>query len=408
MTPKAPSEPLRSALNRRALLKSLAVAGVGLALPRAAFGTAPQDTRPAPKDKLKILILGGTGFLGPKIVESATARGHVVTLFNRGKTRPELFPDLEKLRGDRDQNDYASLKDRSFDAVVDTAPYSPREVKDTAAALGDRVKHYVCISSISVYPDADTADTNEDSAVARIPGDVEAVLKSYDVAKRMAPSPERRRMMGEVMQHYGALKALCEEAAEAAYPKRTTNIRPGLIVGDGDDTDRFAYWPLRIADGGEVLAPIGPDQTIQWIDVKDLGAWIVRVMEDRTFGVFNAVGPAVKLGDLFAESKKVAKSDPTITYVSREFLEAEQVAPWTDLPAWVPPPAGKDRCPVSSGARAAFLGLQFSPIAKTVEDTLAFHRRTRATSTRPFRGGLPREREKELLLKWKEKAAAPK
>jgi 2'-hydroxyisoflavone reductase len=388
---------------RRALLKSLAAAGVGLALPRSAFGLAPQESRSAPKDKLKILILGGTGFIGPKIVATAQARGHVVTLFNRGKTRPELFPEIEKLRGDRDKNDYASLKDRSFDVVVDTAPYAPREVKDTAAALGDRVKHYICISSVSVYPNADTDDTNEDSPVAKIPGDVEAVLKDYDTAKTMAPGAERRRMMGAVMQHYGALKALCEEAAEAAYPKRTTNIRPGLIVGDGDDTERFAYWPLRIRDGGEVLAPIGPDQTIQWVDVKDLGSFIVRVAEDKTFGVFNAVGPAVKLGDLFAACKTVSKSDATITYVSPQFLEEEKVAPWNDLPAWFPPAPGKDHCAVSSGARAAAKGLPFTPVAKTVEDVYA-HYKAR-TDTRPFRGGLSRDRERELLAKWKAKAS---
>lgn len=368
-------------LDRRTWLKGVALAGAGVALGRPAFAAIPQDSRPAPKEKLKILLLGGTAFLGPKIVEHAAKRGHVVTLFNRGKTRPELFPDFEKLRGDRDTNDYASLKDRSFDVVIDTSAYVPREVRQAAAALGDRVKHYVFVSSVSVYPNADTDDTNEDSPVDTVPD----------------PATE------EVMKHYGGLKALCEAAAEAAYPKKTTNVRPGLIVGDGDGSDRFTYWPARIADGGEVLAPMGPDQTIQWIDVRDLAAWIVRVSEERTMGVYNALGPPVRLGDLFDACKAVSKSDAKIVYVSRDFLEAEKVAPWQDLPAWFPPPAGKDRCAVCSNARAVAKGLTFSPVADVVADTLRFHK-TRPP-TRKFRAGMTREREAEVLAKWKARAA---
>jgi 2'-hydroxyisoflavone reductase len=371
-----------AAVDRRTLLKGLAVLGAGIALPGAAFA-APQDSKPAAKAKepRTILILGGTGFLGPKVVGEALARGHKVTLFNRGKTNPHLFPEVEKLKGDRRKGDYESLKgERTWDAVVDTSAYFPRQVREIADVLGSRVNHYVCISSVSVYPDADSADTDEKSPVGKM-------------------ADETVETMGKQFENYGPLKALCEQAAEKAYPGRTTNLRPGLIVGDGDDTERFAYWPLRVAEGGEVLAPMGPDQTIQVIDVKDLGRWIVRMIEDRVFGVYNAISPALPMGDVLAACKKASGSDATFTYVSREFLEEEKVAPWGDLPAWFPPAPGKEKCAVASVAKIAALGYAARPIEETARDVVAYDR---ARKDKPAkRGGLSREREKELLAKWK-------
>ncbi len=381
MNPHTPSA-ADGSFDRRTWIKSVAAAGVAFAgLGRSAMAH-PQDSRAAAPGKLRILVLGGTDFLGPKIVESALARGHKVTLFNRGRTNPSLFPEVEKLKGDRRKGDYESLKgDRSWDVIVDTSAYFPRQVKEIADLLAKRATHYVFISTISVYPDADGADTDETTPVGKIAD--EAVEK----------------ITGET---YGPLKALCEQAAEKAWPGKTTNIRPGLIVGDGDNTDRFSYWPVRVAEGGEVLAPIGPDETLQWVDVKDLGLWTVKTAEEKIFGVFNAVGPTVKLGDLLQACKKASGSDATFTYVSREFLEKEKVAPWADLPVWIPRGEGKERNAVCSGAKAAFLGLGFRSPEESAKDALAYEK-TRPKEKRRG-GGLSREREKALLQKWKEQA----
>ena len=382
MTPQTPSSGLKP-FGRRSLLKGLAAAGLAFAVPARIARAQPQDSRAAAPGKLRILVLGGTDFLGPKIVESALARGHKVTLFNRGKTNPQLFPEVEKLRGDRRKSDYESLKgDRVWDVIIDTSAYYPRQVKEIADLLAKRATQYVFISTISVYPDADGADTDESTPVGKLADEkIEKITN----------------------ESYGPLKALCEQAAETAWPGKTTNIRPGLIVGDGDDTDRFSYWPVRIAEGGEVLAPIGPDETLQWIDVKDLGLWTVKAAEEKIFGVYNAIGPAVKLGDLLAGCKKAAGSDATFTYVSREFLEAEKVAPWADLPVWIPRAEGKDRNAICSGAKAAFLGLGFRSPEESAKDAIAYDK-TRPKEKRRG-GGLSREREKSLLLKWKQQAA---
>ncbi|HYC76090.1 MAG TPA: NAD-dependent epimerase/dehydratase family protein [Planctomycetota bacterium] len=376
-----PRPPRPPSVDRRTVLKAFAAAGVAAAMPGALRATSPQDSKPAAAKK-KILVLGGTNQLGPKFVEAALARGHEITLFNRGKTNPHLFPELEKLRGDRRKGELDALKgDRRWDVVVDTSAYVPRVVRQVSEILKGRVDAYVMISSISVYPRADGEDTDESTPVG--------VLED--------PNTEK------VMENYGPLKAACEAEAEKWFPGKTVNLRPGLIVGDGDESNRFGYWPLRVAAGGEVLAPIGPEQTIQWIDVKDLAAFMVKALEEGIYGVYNAVGPAVPFGTLLPACRKAAKSDAEFTYVSLDFLQAEKVRPWQDIPCWVPPAEGKSKCPVSSGAKAAAKGMTFRPVEDTVADQLAFERARPADDR--FKGGLSRERETELLAKWKQRSA---
>jgi 2'-hydroxyisoflavone reductase len=368
---------------RRDFLKSCAAVPLA-ALPFADFRIAP----PRPARKLKLLILGGTAFLGPEVVASAKKRGHTVTLFNRGKTNPHLFPDLEKLQGDRDGK-LESLKGRVFDGVVDNSGYVPRHVKLSAEALKDS-GFYVFVSSVSVYPRMDSEDTDESTAVGTIPDEtVEQVT-------------------GET---YGPLKALCEQAAEKAMPGRVANVRPGLIVGPGDPTDRFTYWPVRVKAGGEVLAPGKPEWGIQYIDVRDLADWIVVLIENKAAGVFNALGPVAPtpMGTLLDTAKAVTRSDATFTWVDPEFLEAEKVAPWQDMPAWFPPGSGKTRPAIVGNTRAVAKGLTFRPLEETIRDLLAWVAArpvesaptSRAESRRRRRTfGLSREREREVLAAW--------
>src|SRR5689334_21102242 len=273
---------------------------------------------PATQTKLKVLVLGGTGFIGPHFVRALVERGHTVTLFNRGKTHAELFPELEKLRGDRDGH-LEALAGRKWDVVLDDAGFVPRIVRASAELLGPNIGHYVFISSISVYPEGATkVGMNEDDAVAQMPAGEE---KSEDVPK-----------------FYGALKAVCEKTVAEVIPGRATTIRPGLIVGPGDPTDRFTYWPVRVARGGEVLAPGDPSDPVQMIDARDLGAWVVRAFEEQHTGVYNAVGPAKPLGvgELLGEIKAALAASARFTWVDAAFLEKEKVEPWSDMPVWVP------------------------------------------------------------------------
>jgi 2'-hydroxyisoflavone reductase len=324
---------------------------------------------------MKILILGGTGFLGPKIVEAARARGHVLTLFNRGKTNPGLFPDIEKLHGDRD-GDLKSLEGRSWDAVVDTSGYVPRIVTMSASLLAPSVKQYVFISTISVFAQGIKPGTAEDGPLETTPDETSE----------------------EVRKYYGALKALCEKAAEKAMPGRVWNIRPGLIVGPGDDTDRYTYWPVRVAKGGEVLAPGDGSDGVQYIDARDLGDWIVLGIERNLSGIYTATGPAKRLSmkQFLDGTKKGVGGDARFTWVSAEFLEKNEVAPWSDLPVWVPG-AGITQL---NNAKAVGAGLMFRPVATTAKDTLAWHKTRPQDRRGKLQAGISEEREKELLAAW--------
>jgi 2'-hydroxyisoflavone reductase len=324
---------------------------------------------------MRILIIGGTRFLGRHLVEAALARSHQVTLFNRGKSNPDLFPQLETIVGDREK-DIARLNSQIWDAVIDTSGYVPRIVRLSADVLKENVSRYVFISSISVYEDFRKVGIDESDPVGKIQDEtVEEIT-------------------GET---YGPLKALCEKAVQQIYGERALIVRPGLIVGPHDPTDRFTYWPVRVAGGGDVLAPEKPEAPIQIIDVRDLAEFIIRLIQDNGSGVYHATGPdyELTLGKLLEVSKRVSGSDANFRWASVEFLNQHKVEAWSDMPTWVPDDeegAGFSRVDISKPITA---GLRFRPLEETVRDTLEW------AQTRPsdhkWRAGLTAEREAEVL-----------
>ncbi len=321
---------------------------------------------------MRILVLGGTQYLGRHFVEIAHGRGHTLTLFNRGKTNTDLFADIERLHGDRMAGDLAALDHREWDAVFDTCGYVPRVVRQSAEMLAPRVGHYTFVSTLSVYATFGAGD--ESAALATL------------------ADPTTEAITGET---YGGLKVLCEQAAEAAMPGRVFVPRPGLIVGPNDPTDRFTHWPVRVAAGGEVLAPGDENRRVQVIDVRDLAGWILDKIEQSTTGAFNATGPEQPptMGDLLATCREVAGSDARLVWVGDTFLESKGVAPYSEMPLWIPGAHDAFDC-----SKAYAAGLACRPIADTVRDTLAW------ATTRPadhtWRAGLSREREAELLRDW--------
>ncbi|MHC5211363.1 MAG: NAD-dependent epimerase/dehydratase family protein [Planctomycetota bacterium] len=362
----------------------------------AALGAARSPDAGA-TDPLRLLILGGTAFLGPHTVEAALERGHTLTLFNRGKTNPHLFPDLEKLVGDRDPEKgegLSALEGREWDAVIDTSGYVPRIVKASATLLAPSVQQYLFISSISVFSDNSTPGMKEDGPLATMEDEADE----------------------NVMANYGALKALCEAAAEAALPGRATTVRPGLIIGPGDPTDRYTYWPARLALGGEVLAPGDGSDPVQYVDARDLAAWLVHLVEQRAMGVYNATGPASELSmramltacragctAAATEDAPNGAADAKLTWVSTDFLAEQEVAPWGDMPVWLPgtgETAGFSR--VDCG-KAIAAGLRFRPAIGTAHDTLVWHL-TRPEERRSSpRAGISPEREAKVLAAWHER-----
>lgn len=331
-----------------------------------------------------IAITGGHGALGRAVVEAALARGDEVTLFNRGRSHPELFPEVEKLRGDRaNPDDVAALREGRWDAAIDTCGFVSDHVRATAEALADRIDHYTFVSSISVYADNSRPGQDESAPVETL---------------------GERAEDGRDMATYGARKALCEQAAEAAMPGRVLNLRAGLLVGPHDNIGRFPYWLGRIAQGGEVLLPGAPDQPIQLIDVRDMAVWNLAMAERRAAGVFNVSGPDHRLtmADVFDACRAASGSQPTFTWVDGQFLLDREVAPWTDLPLWVP------ATPEYAGfmdydlSRAQSAGLRYRPLVDTARDTLAWlqTRPDPAAEGRMGRPGLTAERERQLLDEW--------
>lgn len=287
------------------------------AAPWAARAAQAQREGGRARRPLRLLVLGGTGFLGPALVEAARARGHALTLFNRGRTNPHLFPDLEKLRGDRDGK-LEALRGRRWDAVFDDSGYVPRVVRQSAELLAPAVRRYVFVSSISVYPETLARGADETAPVQRLAD----------------PATE------DVPAHYGALKAACEEVVRAAVPGRAVVVRPTLIVGPGDPTGRFTYWPVRLARGGEVLAPGDGEDPVQLVDVRDLAAFMVRLVEDEATGTFNAAGPERTLTTAgMLEACRAGAGEggeggrARLTWVPWSFLERAEVQPWAELPA---------------------------------------------------------------------------
>ncbi len=324
--------------------------------------------------RMKLLMLGGTLFLGRHVVDNALARGHDVTLFHRGKTGADLFPGIERVLGDRDGG-LAPLAGRSFDAVIDTCGYVPRIVRQSAEALAPTCAHYVFVSSCSVY-----------SAPAPIGSD-----ESAPVSRELV-DPTTEKVDGDT---YGPLKTLCEDAVNQHFPDRSTLVRAGLIVGPHDPTDRFTYWPRRIAERGDVLCPPDLDQQVQLIDVRDLAAWMVTCAEERHVGAFNTLGPAddLTLGEMLARIADAVCDDGALTFRSAPaaLLEQHEVAPWMGLPLWV---TDDLRGMLSHDlSKALGAGLTFRPLEETARDTLAWWR----TQDRSPRAGISTETERAVL-----------
>lgn len=341
---------------------------------------------------LKILVLGGTGFLGPAVVEAALARSHKVTLFNRGKTNPHLFPELEKLVGDRDPDKGEGLKalgGRKWDVCIDDTGYYPRMVKASASLLAPNVRSYIYISSISAY--AENSRENQDETAA--------------TAKLADPTVET---MGKGYEYYGGLKALCEQAANTAMGGRCALVRPGFIVGPGDSTDRFTWWPVRVARGGEMLGPGAPSDPIQIIDVRDLGAFLVRLAEQNTTGTFNACGPKERLtiGKLIEDCATAAGSKPQITWVPAKFLMEHGEDGDGSLPIWIPFEGETKGFHTWSNARAVKAGLSFRPTVDTARDTLAWFRSLPEERQKGMKTGLSAEAESRLLTAWRAASSA--
>jgi 2'-hydroxyisoflavone reductase len=358
---------------------ALAAAGTAGAAPSRGkrAGGAPAREKGAGR---RILILGGTGFLGPALVEVARARGHTLTLFNRGKTNPQLFPDLEKLRGDRDGK-LDALRGRRWDACIDDSGYVPRIVRMSAELLAPSVSRYLFVSSVSVYRDDIPRGADEGAALATVDD----------------PATE------DVRAHYGALKALSEKAAEAALQGRAIVVRPGLIVGPGDPTDRFTYWPARLARGGEVLAPGDGSDPVQLVDVRDVAAFLIGLVEREETGTYNAVGPerTLTMGAMLEACRAAAATDAKLTWVPWPFLEKEGVQPWADLPAWIPAALPESAIAAVSNARAIAKGLRFRPIAETARDTLRWWKGLPEERRAKPRAGLAPEKEREVLERWR-------
>ena len=333
---------------------------------------------------MKLLILGGTIFLGRHLVEAALNRGHQVTLFNRGRHNPELFNEVEKLRGDRDGG-LDVLRRRQWDAVIDTCGYVPRLVRASAELLARVVAHYTFISTISVYAGYSLDGTDEGAP------------------EQLLPDPTVEEVRAET---YGGLKVLCEQAAEVAMPGRVLNVRAGFIVGPHDHIKRFPYWLRRVAQGGEVLAPGQPERHLQLIDARDLAGWIVRMSEQQVGGIYNATGApnTLTMRQLLETIRTVSGSEATLTWVDDAFLLEQQVGLFDELPFWVPAElAGVFKVNVE---RALAAGLTYRPLADTVRDTLAWLTTSqpadRAEDLTPIKMqvGMPPEREAALLEAW--------
>ncbi len=329
---------------------------------------------------MRVLILGGTKFVGRWLVSELMQRGHEVTLFNRGLTNPLLFPEVKQIHGDR-TTDLTALAVGRWDAVIDTSGYVPSVVRRSAETLAASVDRYVFISTVSVYSDFSLPGVNEESAVAVLAADQTGEEVTGDT--------------------YGPLKARSEQAALQALPGRVLIVRPGLIVGPYDPTDRFTYWPHRVAQGGEVLAPGRPERLIQFIDARDLAAWVVSMVETQQIGVYNATGPATPLTmqSFLDTCKSVSGSDATFTWASEAFLVREGVGEWVELPLWV-----AESNPANGGffsvdvSKAIAAGLRFRAVADTVRATLEWDR---LEADREWRTGLTAEREIDMLMRWK-------
>lgn len=342
---------------------------------------------------MKVLILGGTRFLGKALVKEALKRGHEITLFNRG-TNKEVFPEVEQLTGDRD-GDVSLLENRKWDVVIDTCGLAPHQIKKIAAVLGDNVEHYTYISSISLYKDWIPLHITEDYHLQPMP----PVDKLKDVEEgRISP-----------YEYYGALKVLCEAEAETHWPGRVLHLRAGLLVGPFDYTDRLSYWVQRVAQGGKVLVPGRSDRPVQLIDVKDVATWVFNMAESRKKGTFNVTGPNDKLTikELLNTCKAVTNSDTELVWAEEQFILEHKIKPWTEMPFWIPehfPLEGETKPWKGSFsiniAKSINAGLTFRPLEDTIYDVYQWEQTRQDTERKT---GISREKEQELLGAWFQK-----
>ncbi len=380
-------------IDRRSFIKTSALIGgaVSLGLPGTAQAFTSDGVRPlvyrpeggtaAPKP-LRILILGGTGFIGPYQVQYALDRQHKVTLFNRGQTNKELFPTVPRLLGDRNlPNGHDALKKGTWDVVIDNPTTNPRWVRGAGEALKGRVGQYVFVSTISVFSDNSIVGMDENGPL----------LPAADI-----DAPFDRNQ-------YGQNKVRSEQEAKAQFGEnKVTIVRPGLIVGPGDLSDRFSYWPVRIDRGGEILAPGTPNDPVQYVDAHDLSEWIVRLGESHTIGTFNATGPKgpTNIAEMLLGIKSVTTSDAKFTWVPADFLAANQVRPWSDMPVWVPPVGRTAGFAAVNCQKAYAAGLTFRPLADTAKATLDWYKTRPAAEQEKARAGLAPDKEKAVLAAW--------
>ena len=382
--------------DRRSFLKTSALLGgaIGLGgLPSVAGAFGADGVRPdalvperaaAP---LRILFLGGTGFTGPHQVQYALDRGHKVTLFNRGRSQKELFPNVPRIVGDRNTPEaFKSIGKGEWDVVIDIPTSNPKWVRDAGQALKGRTKHYMFVSTISVF--SDYSQPVDENGPLHTPADIDA---PYDAAK------------------YGNNKVAAEQEAVRQFgANNVTIVRPGLIVGPGDNSDRFSYWPVRIEKGGDILAPGTPNDPTQYIDARDLAQWIVRLAESRTTGTFNATGPKTptNMGELLYGIKSVTSTEGKLVWVPADFLREHNVRPWTEMPVWSPPQGPMAEFMRVNVNKAIAAGLTFRPLADTAKDTLDWYHKQPAERQSQLRAGLAPDKEKTVLAAWKSKQPA--
>ena len=365
-------------MDRRRFIAGSAAAVGALGLGGAAGCARDGELAAGPSRSLDVLILGGTGFLGPHQVRAARERGHTLTLFNRGRTNPGLFPDIETLLGDRN-GDLESLRGRRWDVVLDNSGFEPEQVKLSAELLRDAVDQYLFVSTQSVYADRSIVGQDETGTVGR------------------AGVPEQE------WSGYGPLKALSEKEVEAALPGRATVVRPAVIVGPGDASDRFTYWVQRVDRGGDILAPGRPEDPTQFIDARDLSEWMVRLAENGTTGTFNATGPreVLTVETMLDTIDSVTDSTARFVWTDYDFLEEQGVRPFSDLPMWMVPEGRTAGFMRMSAARAQAAGLTYRPLRVTAGDTLAWWRERPAEEKTELSAGLTLERESEILAAWR-------
>jgi 2'-hydroxyisoflavone reductase len=378
-------------VTRRSLLLSSAAGVLGAGALRALQATPfPSTAVPLRSGQpLRILFLGGTGFIGPHMVRRAMERGHRISLFTRGRSGTDLFPEAEHLIGDRNGK-LDALKGKAWDVVIDNSGYTPENVRASAELLKGSVPHYFFTSTLDAYRDYHTANIDE----------------TYPLATLPAGAPHNPG------KYYGPLKAMCEETVASVYPNAHTIIRPGWIVGPGDNNHLFTYWAVRADRGGEILAPGSPSDPAQVIDARDLAAFVIDLVESRRGGRYNTVGPVIDFGQLLYGIKSVTATPSRFTWVDSDFLRAHKVVPYFDVPLWWPPrndyndgnvPSGLDGGVGAlnvNGDKARAAGLKHRPLADIARDTLAWYRSQYPDWPDGKRPGLTAARETELLAAW--------